>query len=69
MHSPYSTESQGAQTDEYRTLSSQNYLMLGLMELYRQTGDLPTRGTLTSSARAAIYRHCSFSGTSNMSLK
>lgn len=36
-HSPYSTESQGAQTDEYSTLSSQNYLMLGLMELYRHT--------------------------------
>ena len=39
-HSPYSVESQGAQTDEYSTLSSQNYLMLGLMELYHHSGDL-----------------------------
>jgi hypothetical protein len=38
-HSPYSVESQGAQTDEYSTLSSQNYLMLGLMELYHHSGD------------------------------
>jgi uncharacterized protein YyaL (SSP411 family) len=39
-HSPYSVESQGAQTDEYSTLSSQNYLMLGLMELYHHSGDI-----------------------------
>ena len=39
-HSPYSVESQGAQTTEYSTLSSQNYLMLGLMELYQHTGDV-----------------------------
>ncbi|MEC7988121.1 MAG: glycoside hydrolase family 76 protein [Myxococcota bacterium] len=37
--SPYSQESQGAQTDEYSTLSSQNYLMLGLMLMYENTGD------------------------------
>jgi len=37
--SPYSQEFQEAKTDEYSTLSSQNYLMLGLMLLYRNTGD------------------------------
>jgi hypothetical protein len=35
--SPYSEVPEGAQTDEYSTLSSQNYLMLGLLELYQQT--------------------------------
>jgi len=37
--SPYSQESQGAQTDEYSTLSSQNYLILGLILTYENTGD------------------------------
>ncbi|MFC1889503.1 hypothetical protein ACFL4G_07080 [Thermodesulfobacteriota bacterium] len=37
--SPYSQEYQGAQSDEYSTLSSQNYLALGLMLTYRNTGD------------------------------
>ena len=37
--SPYSQEYQEAKTDEYSTLSSQNYLMLGLMLLYRNTDD------------------------------
>ena len=37
--SPYSQESQGAQTDEYSTLSSQNYLSLGLLLTYENTHD------------------------------
>lgn len=37
--SPYSQEYQGAQTDEYSTLSSQNYLMLGLLLTYQNTGE------------------------------
>ena len=37
--SPYSQEYQGALTDEYATLSSQNYLTMGLMLLYRNTKD------------------------------
>jgi len=37
--SPYSQEYQGARTDEYSTLSSQNYLTLGLLLLFRNTGD------------------------------
>ena len=37
--SPYSEEAEGAQTDEYSTLSSQNYLMLGLLSLYQHTSD------------------------------
>jgi len=37
--SPYSQDYQGARTDEYSTLSSQNYLMLGLMLMYQNTGD------------------------------
>ena len=36
--SPYSQDSQGALTDEYSTLSSQNYLILGLMLMYENTG-------------------------------
>lgn len=38
-HSPYSAEVMGAQTDDYSTLSSTNYLMLALALLYQQTGD------------------------------
>ena len=37
--SPYSQEYQGAETDEYSTLSSQNYLMLGLTVMYQNTGN------------------------------
>ena len=37
--SPYSQEAEGAQTDEYSTLSSQNYLILGLLLTYENTGD------------------------------
>ncbi|MBW1810454.1 MAG: hypothetical protein JRJ19_14835 [Deltaproteobacteria bacterium] len=37
--SPYSAEHMGAQTDNYSTLSSQNYLMLTLMLLYQLTED------------------------------
>ena len=37
--SPYSEAAEGAQTDEYSTLSSQNYLMLGLLSLYQHTSD------------------------------
>jgi hypothetical protein len=37
--SPYSAEHMGAQTDNYSTLSSQNYLMLTLMLLYQITDD------------------------------
>jgi uncharacterized protein YyaL (SSP411 family) len=57
-HSPYSTESQGAQTDEYSTLSSQNYLLLGLMELYRHTEDSTYRDEvvgLLQSIRTRLY--------------
>jgi hypothetical protein len=35
--SPYSQEDMGAQTDDYSTLSSQNYLMFALMLLYQIT--------------------------------
>jgi hypothetical protein len=37
--SPYSAEYMGAQTDDYTTLSSQNYTMLALGLLYDLTGD------------------------------
>ena len=37
--SPYSQEYQGAETDEYGTLSAQNYLNIGLMLLYQNTQD------------------------------
>jgi hypothetical protein len=37
--SPYSQEDMGAQTDDYSTLSSQNYLMFALMLLYQITGE------------------------------
>jgi uncharacterized protein YyaL (SSP411 family) len=36
--SPYSAKIQGAKTDEYSTLSSQNYLILGLLMLHENTG-------------------------------
>ena len=39
FRSPYSEEPEGAQTEEYSTLSSQNYLMIGLMTLYKETQD------------------------------
>jgi hypothetical protein len=35
--SPYSADEMGAETDEYSTLSSQNYLALGLLLLYQRT--------------------------------
>jgi len=38
--SPYSAEHMGATTDDYSTLSSQNYLMLSLMLLYQLSGDV-----------------------------
>lgn len=37
--SPYSIEAMGATTDNYSTLSSQNYTMLALLLLYEVTGD------------------------------
>ena len=37
--SPYSAAVMGATTDDYSTLSSQNYLLLALSILYRNTGD------------------------------
>ena len=37
--SPYSQIDMGAQTDDYSTLSSQNYLMFALMLLYQITGE------------------------------
>ena len=37
--SPYSAEIEGAETDDYSTLSSQNYLMMALMVLYEITED------------------------------
>ena len=37
--SPYSQAYQGAQTDEYGTLSAQNYLTLGLLIAYETTGE------------------------------
>jgi len=37
--SPYSQEYQGAKTDEYGTLSAQNYLMIGLLLLHENTGE------------------------------
>jgi len=37
--SPYSQEYQGAETDEYSTLSSQNYVMLGLILMYQNADD------------------------------
>ncbi len=37
--SPYSADIEGAQTDDYTTLSSQNYLMMALMLLYEVTGE------------------------------
>ncbi len=56
--SPYSEVSQGAQTDEYSTLSSQNYLIMGLMELYKHTGDAAYRDEvvrLLQSIRERLY--------------
>ncbi|MCA9564244.1 MAG: hypothetical protein KC561_12185, partial [Myxococcales bacterium] len=38
FRSPYSAEYMGAQTDDYSTLSSQNYLALALTLLYQQSG-------------------------------
>lgn len=35
--SPYSQEYQGAETDEYGTLSAQNYLMIGLLLMHENT--------------------------------
>jgi hypothetical protein len=37
--SPYSAEYMGAQTDDYSTLSSQNYVILSLSMLYELTGE------------------------------
>jgi len=38
-HSPYSMEVMGAQTDDYKTLSSSCYTTLAMMTLYENTGD------------------------------
>lgn len=38
-HSPYSMDYMGAMTDDYKTLSSQNYAMLAFMTLYENTSD------------------------------
>jgi len=38
-HSPYSMEVMGAQTDDYKTLSSNCYTTLAMMTLYENTGD------------------------------
>ncbi|MBN1945954.1 MAG: AGE family epimerase/isomerase [Bradymonadales bacterium] len=37
--SPYSAQTMGAQTEDYSTLSSQNYLAMALLVLYQDTGD------------------------------
>ena len=39
FHSPYSAEYMGAKTEDYTTLSSQNYLSMALMILYENTAD------------------------------
>jgi hypothetical protein len=39
FNSPYSAEYMGAMTDDYSTLSSQNYITLGFLLLYEQTRD------------------------------
>ena len=36
-NSPYSAQAMGAKTDDYSTLSSQNYLSLALLTMYEQT--------------------------------
>ena len=38
-HSPYSREEAGAVDEDYATLSSQNYLMIGLWLAHQGTGD------------------------------
>jgi rhamnogalacturonyl hydrolase YesR len=38
-NSPYSAQAMGAKTDDYSTLSSQNYLSLALLTMYEQTQD------------------------------
>jgi len=56
--SPYSQEYQGAQTDEYSTLSSQNYLVLGLTLLYQNTGRdgyLEDALAILDAIRARLY--------------
>lgn len=39
-YSPYSAEEMGSKTDDYSTLSSQNYLMIALIYGYEITGDI-----------------------------
>lgn len=56
--SPYSQAYQGAETDEYSTLSSQNYLSLALMLTYENTGDqayLDDVLTIVDGIRAYLY--------------
>ncbi|MEE2757997.1 MAG: hypothetical protein VYA30_15170 [Myxococcota bacterium] len=56
--SPYSQEYQGAMTDEYGTLSAQNYLTIGLMLMHQNTGDtayLTEALTLISFVQQHLY--------------
>lgn len=39
FHSPYSAKKMGAKTEDYVTLSSQNYTMLAILNLFQNTGD------------------------------
>ena len=56
--SPYSQEYQGAMTDEYGTLSAQNYLTIGLLLMHQNTGDeiyLAEAVTLINFVRTRLY--------------
>jgi hypothetical protein len=48
--SPYSAEYMGAQTEDYSTLSSQNYTMMALALLFRETSDAAYRDEITDIA-------------------
>lgn len=45
-YSQYSAESQGAKTDDYSTLSSQNYAIMAMAMLYEITGDDAYKGEI-----------------------
>jgi hypothetical protein len=49
-HSPYSAVYMGAKTDDYSTLSSQNYTIMALALLYELTGDAKYRDEITAIA-------------------
>ena len=57
-HSPYSMDVMGAQTDDYKTLSSQLYTALALMTLYENTGGskwLDEAGELFTFVETYLY--------------